>query len=71
LSTAGGAAIRAAAARAVASVAVSGRRLEDAVAAATAGGVPRPAVQSLAFGTVRWYFELAGCLAALLDRPGV
>ncbi len=71
MSTAGGAAIRAAAARAVAAVATRGRRLEDAVAAATEGGVPRPAVQSLAFGTVRWYFELAGCLAALLDRPGV
>ena len=71
MSTAGGAAIRAAAARAVAAVATRGRRLEDAVAAATEGGVPRPAVQSLSFGTVRWNFELAECLAALLDRPGV
>jgi 16S rRNA (cytosine967-C5)-methyltransferase len=70
LSTAGGAAIRAAAASAVAEVAVRGRRLEDAVAAAIRGGVPRPAVQSLAFGTVRWHFELAACLAILLDRPG-
>jgi len=69
LSTPGGAAIRAAAARAVAVVATRGRRLEDAVAEATQGGVPRPAVQSLAFGTVRWYFELTGCLARLLDRP--
>jgi 16S rRNA (cytosine967-C5)-methyltransferase len=32
--------------------------------------VPRPATQSIAFGTVRWYFELEACLAALLDRPG-
>jgi 16S rRNA (cytosine967-C5)-methyltransferase len=70
LSTAGGAAIRAAAARAVAEVAARGCRLEDAVAAATRGGVPRPAVQSLAFGTVRWHFELAACLSILLDRPG-
>jgi len=49
---------------------VHGRRLEDAVAAATQGGVPRPATQSIAFGTVRWYFELDACLAGLLDRPG-
>ncbi|MBM4218992.1 MAG: 16S rRNA (cytosine(967)-C(5))-methyltransferase RsmB [Gammaproteobacteria bacterium] len=70
MSTPGGAAIRAAAARAVAAVAVHGRRLEDAVAAATQGGVPRPAVQSLSFGTVRWHFELAACLSILLDRPG-
>ena len=65
----GGAAIRAAAARAVAAVASKGRRLEDAVASATAGGVPRPATQSIAFGTVRWFFELEACLAGLLDRP--
>jgi 16S rRNA (cytosine967-C5)-methyltransferase len=32
--------------------------------------VPRPATQSLAFGTVRWYFELDACLAGLLERPG-
>jgi 16S rRNA (cytosine967-C5)-methyltransferase len=32
-------------------------------------GTPRPATQSLAFGTVRWYFELDACLVALLDRP--
>ncbi len=31
--------------------------------------MPRPATQSIAFGTVRWYFELDACLAALLDRP--
>jgi 16S rRNA (cytosine967-C5)-methyltransferase len=70
LSTPGGAAIRAAAARAVAAVASRGRRLEDAVADVTQGGTPRPATQSIAFGTVRWFFELEGCLAALLDRPG-
>jgi 16S rRNA (cytosine967-C5)-methyltransferase len=32
--------------------------------------VPRPATQSIAFGTVRWYCELDACLARLLDRPG-
>jgi 16S rRNA (cytosine967-C5)-methyltransferase len=32
--------------------------------------VPRPATQSIAFGTVRWHFELDACLALLLDRPG-
>ncbi len=46
-----------------------GRRLEDAIAAVTQDGVPRPATQSIAFGTVRWYFELDGCLSLLLDRP--
>jgi 16S rRNA (cytosine967-C5)-methyltransferase len=53
----------------VAAVALRGRRLEDAIVAATQDGAPRPATQSLAFGTVRWYFELEGCLATLLDRP--
>jgi 16S rRNA (cytosine967-C5)-methyltransferase len=32
--------------------------------------VPRPATQSIAFGTVRWFFELDAFLAALLERPG-
>lgn len=49
---------------------MQGRRLEDAVAAVTGGGVPRPATQSIAFGTVRWFFELEACLVCLLDRPG-
>ena len=40
------------------------------MAASTEGGVPRPATQSIAFGTVRWYPELDACLARLLDRPG-
>jgi 16S rRNA (cytosine967-C5)-methyltransferase len=70
LSTPGGAAIRAAAARAVAAVAARGRRLEDAVAEFTRDGTPRPATQSIAFGTVRWLIELDACLDALLDRPG-
>jgi 16S rRNA (cytosine967-C5)-methyltransferase len=50
-------------------VATRGRRLEDVVLAFTRDGVPRPATQSIAFGTVRWYFELDACLAGLLDRP--
>jgi 16S rRNA (cytosine967-C5)-methyltransferase len=29
----------------------------------------RPAIQSLAFGTVRWYLELDACLTLMLDRP--
>ena len=69
MSTPGGGAIRAAAARAVAAVAARGRRLEDAVAESTRDGTPRPATQSIAFGTVRWFFELDACLASLLDRP--
>jgi 16S rRNA (cytosine967-C5)-methyltransferase len=32
--------------------------------------VPRPATQSIAYGTVRWHPELEACLARLLDRPG-
>ena len=63
--------IRAAAARAVAAVAGEGRTLPAAlsgVADIPDGG--RPAVQALAFGTVRWYFELEACLRALSDRPG-
>ncbi len=70
MSTPGGAAIRAAAARSVIAVAARGRRLEDALAEFTRDGTPRPATQSIAFGTVRWYFELDACLAVLLDRPG-
>ncbi len=49
---------------------VHGRRLEDALAREMQGGVPRPATQSIAFGTVRWFFELEACLDGLLDRPG-
>ncbi|TAK56027.1 MAG: 16S rRNA (cytosine(967)-C(5))-methyltransferase RsmB [Gammaproteobacteria bacterium] len=62
--------IRAAAARAVAAVAGEGRTLEAALAGLAAvpeGG--RPAVQALAFGTVRWYFELEACLRLLSNRP--
>jgi 16S rRNA (cytosine967-C5)-methyltransferase len=62
------AAIRAAAARTVAAVAFGGRTLEAALAAHVRGSVPRPAVQSIAFGTVRWYLELDACLARMRDR---
>jgi len=50
-------------------VACDGRSLEEGLEAATGAGLPRPAVQSLAYGTVRWFFELDGCLALLTDRP--
>ena len=61
--------IRAAAARAVAAVAGRGQRLESALAEVVPERAQRPAIQSLAFGTVRWYFELDACLTLLLDRP--
>ena len=62
--------VRAAAARAVVAVAADGRRLEAAVAEAARGQPSRPAIQSLSFGTVRWFFELEAVLARLQDRPG-
>jgi 16S rRNA (cytosine967-C5)-methyltransferase len=61
--------IRAAAARAVAAVAAEGRTLEAALADFARELPLRPAIQSLAFGTVRWFFELDACLARILDRP--
>ncbi len=61
--------LRAAAARAVVAVAANGRRLEDAIAEFAGVGASRPAIQSLAFGTVRWFFELEAVLAGLQDRP--
>ena len=51
-------------------VAVEGRRLESAVADVVRGRRSRPAIQSIAFGTVRWFFELEACLALLSSRPG-
>jgi 16S rRNA (cytosine967-C5)-methyltransferase len=63
------AAIRAAAARAVVAVASRGRRLESAVAEQSRDSPSRPAIQSLAFGTVRWFPELEAILDLLLDRP--
>lgn len=60
---------RAAAAQAVLAVARDGRTLEDALAAADLPPELRPTVQSLAFGTVRWFHELDACLALLAGRP--
>lgn len=50
-------------------VAARGRRLEAAVAAQAPAGASRPAIQSLAFGTIRWFTELEAILGLLLDRP--
>jgi 16S rRNA (cytosine967-C5)-methyltransferase len=64
------AATREAAARAVVAVAARGRRLEAAIAEFAGDSPSRPAIQSLAFGTVRWFPELEAILDLLLDRPG-
>ncbi|MGQ0384706.1 MAG: 16S rRNA (cytosine(967)-C(5))-methyltransferase RsmB [Gammaproteobacteria bacterium] len=61
--------VRAAAARAVVAVAARGKRLEAAVAEFAQDSPSRPAIQSLAFGTVRWFTELEAILDRLLDRP--
>ena len=61
--------IRALAARAVLAVARDGRTLEDALGELNATADERPAVQSLAFGTVRWFVELEACLGLLASRP--
>jgi 16S rRNA (cytosine967-C5)-methyltransferase len=53
----------------VLAVARDGRSLEDALAAARLGQGDRPAVQSLAWGTVRWIPELEACLRLLSSRP--
>jgi 16S rRNA (cytosine967-C5)-methyltransferase len=63
------ASIRAAAAQAVLAVARDGRTLDDALAALPPITAGRPAVQSLAYGTVRWFPELEACLALLAARP--
>jgi 16S rRNA (cytosine967-C5)-methyltransferase len=55
----------------VIAVAAKGRRLEAAIAEAARDQPSRPAIQSLAFGTVRWFFELEACLARLSSRPDV
>jgi 16S rRNA (cytosine967-C5)-methyltransferase len=54
----------------VATVVVKGRTLEATIAEMASGQAARPAIQALAFGTVRWFPELEACLALLLDRPG-
>ncbi|MGH8251428.1 MAG: 16S rRNA (cytosine(967)-C(5))-methyltransferase RsmB [Steroidobacteraceae bacterium] len=50
-------------------VAKQGRRLEAALAEHVPEPKFRPAVQSIAYGTLRWHFELDAVLALLLDRP--
>jgi 16S rRNA (cytosine967-C5)-methyltransferase len=57
--------VRAAAARAVAAVAARGRTLEAALAAERENGTAGPAVQALAYGTVRWLPELDALLGRL------
>ena len=61
--------LRALASRAVLAVARDGRTLEDALRAAELSDGQRPAVWSLAFGTIRWFFELEACLGRLVSRP--
>ena len=61
--------LRALASRAVLAVARDGRTLEDALRGAELGDGQRPAVWSLAFGTIRWFFELEACLGRLVSRP--
>ena len=53
----------------VVAVAARGRRLESALAEFATDPASRPATQSIAFGTVRWFFELEAMLTLLLDRP--
>jgi 16S rRNA (cytosine967-C5)-methyltransferase len=60
---------RAAAARAVVAVAAQGRTLESALAEIACDAPGRAAIQSLAFGTVRWFPELEALLGRLLTRP--
>jgi 16S rRNA (cytosine967-C5)-methyltransferase len=60
---------RALAARVLLAVARDGRRLEDALADASPPAALKATVQSLAFGTVRWFHELEACLASLSGRP--
>jgi 16S rRNA (cytosine967-C5)-methyltransferase len=60
---------RALAAQVVLAVARDGRRLEDALAGAAAPRALRATVQSLAFGSVRWFHQLEACLAVLSGRP--
>ncbi|MEK7796211.1 MAG: transcription antitermination factor NusB, partial [Pseudomonadota bacterium] len=61
---------RAAAAQALAQVMVRGRYLDRALEAALATAPPEAAlVQELAYGTLRWFHQLAGIAALLLEKP--
>jgi 16S rRNA (cytosine967-C5)-methyltransferase len=61
--------LRAAAARVVAGVLHDGRTLEVALAQAAAPPAQRAAVQSLAYGAIRWQPELDALLSLMLSRP--
>lgn len=61
--------LRAAAARVAMAVLRDGRNLEEGLDAEPAAGRERATLQSLAYGTIRWFFELDACLALLTDRP--
>lgn len=60
----------AAAARVVDRVARERRALDDALSAERIDAAERPAVQALAYGTIRWWPRLERYLAHLLERPG-
>jgi 16S rRNA (cytosine967-C5)-methyltransferase len=60
---------RALATRVLIAVVRDGRRLEDALAGASAPASLKSTVQSLSFGTVRWFYQLEACLAGLSGRP--
>jgi 16S rRNA (cytosine967-C5)-methyltransferase len=60
--------VLAAAARAVEAVATRGQSSE-AVLATADPATPRPAVQAISLGTLRWYLRIVPALEALLERP--
>lgn len=53
----------------VLAVARDGRSLDGLLAAVGRDDGGKPALQSLVYGTVRWYLELDACLALLSERP--
>lgn len=65
----GAARARADAARVVDAVVRDGHTLEDALARQHTDAAARAAVQSLAWGSIRWFPELDACLALLAGRP--
>jgi 16S rRNA (cytosine967-C5)-methyltransferase len=69
MSVSGPAAIRASAARIVATVLHEHRSLGDLLAAEHDEGSARGLKRSLCYGTLRWHFRLAAILAALAMRP--
>ena len=61
---------RVAAARVLEQVLVHGRYLDSALEAMHAGSLPdSQLIQELAYGTLRWFHQLAGIAALLLSRP--